>query len=214
VTLKVDPGPGRWLVSGGMLSSGTGSTVTFIARDTPGNAAVSVEVNGLRTGIQFQVIAPSQVHHRAIGQMHKANSQPNAGFCAEVYIGPADVSFNRISWIELEVAANDVGYWAAMTDKGHHPSGPIPATNRVASGLGTFAHFDNIFSGHPGVTTPPFAGSRTWNIQWQYQVGSGSPHNFLVVTQSIVTDAAGVTTATKAGASSSAFALTDPAASC
>ena len=212
VTLKVDPGPGKWLVSGGKLSSGTGAKVTFTAGDKAGRAAVSVEVGGLKTGLQFEVVAPTTVTQVTKRKVHHAVPQPNAGFVADIFIGPADVSFANVNFYELEVMAIDSGYWTAMSDKGHHPAtAPDPGTTTVTARGTKLLYPDNIFSGYPGVTVPPFAGSRTWNIPWQFQVGSGAKHQFATVTQSIVSDAAGTTTASKAGASSTS-AMGDPAA--
>jgi hypothetical protein len=214
VILKVDPGPGKWLVSGGTLSAGTGSTVTFIAGDRAGKGAVSVEVNGLKTSIEFQIIQPSEVHQVTVATKHDAVGQPNAGFLADIYVGPADVSFMNVSFLELEIMATDSGYWTHMTDKGHHPNSKfLSLSGTVVSGKGTKAAAqDNIFSGYPGVNTPPWEGTRTWNIPWQYKVGTGSAHALTTVTQSIVTTADGTTTASKAGASAT-FKLTDGAAS-
>jgi hypothetical protein len=212
VTLKVDPGPGKWLVSGGKLSSGTGTTVTFIAGDRAGKAAVSVEVNGLKTGLQFDIVAPQTVRQVTKRKVHTAVPQPNAGFVADIFIGPADVSFANVNFFELEIAAVDIGYWTAMSDKGHHPSAAADPGTATVTANGTKLLFpDNIFSGFPGVTTPPFAGSRTWNIPWQFQVGTGAKHQFTTVVQSIVSDNAGTTTASKAGATSTS-AMGDPAA--
>jgi hypothetical protein len=213
VTLKVDPGPGKWLVSGGKLSSGSGATVTFIAGDRKGTGSVRVNVGGLEAGVQFDIIEPSEVHQVVVSKEHHAPvpPQPNAGFRAAVYIGPADVSFQFIQIYEQEVNAVTSGYWDAMPDKGHHPAtSPATLTGTVKSGLGTKLQLtDHIFSGYPGVTVPPWKGTMVWSIPWEFQVGSGAKKVFATVTQSIVTDDAGTTTATKAGSAPVTFALTD-----
>ncbi len=217
MTLKVDPGPGKWLVSGGTLSSGSGSTVVFTAKDTAGTAAVSVEVNGQKVGLQFQIVAPSEVHQAKIAEHHVAAGRPNAGFCADVFIGPSDVSFMNIKVREDEVQANDQGYWQLMHDKGHHPAvNPVGMLPTVVAGKGTKVKFpDQIFSGFPPVVspTPSFAGSRTWDIPWFYKVGTGGEHPIATIRQQIVSAADGSATATKAGADAS-FALNAPTVNC
>jgi hypothetical protein len=201
-------------VTGGTLSATSGATVTFTAGDRAANATITVEVNSLKTSIDFQIIAPSEVHQVTVATKHDAVGQPNAGFLADIYIGPADVSFSNISFLELEVMATDSGYWTHMTDKGHHPNPDfLSLSETVVGGKGTKAAAqDNIFSGYPGVNHPPWAGTRTWSIPWQYKVGSGSAQGFATVTQTIVTAADGTTTASKAGASAT-FALTAGTAS-
>lgn len=210
VTLTVAPGPGTWTAAKGTLSAKSGATVTFTAPDRAGSVEVSVTVGAQSAKVDFDVIEPDGVHMDVNGRRHIANGRPNAGIHTDIYISPADVSFANIELRELEVHASTSGHWAAFGNPGHHPNAAWgPMTSTVVSGKGTkFAFMDNALSGETGVLNP-IAGTMSWNIPWQFHVGSGAAKTFATVVQSVVTDSAGATTVSKAGASTT-FNLTDP----
>jgi outer membrane protein OmpA-like peptidoglycan-associated protein len=209
VTLTVAPGPGTWTASKGKLSATGGTTVIFTAPGKPDKVDITVTVNGQEDKVQFDVIAPSDVHMDAHGTRHMANGRPNAGFHADIYLLPADVSFVNVEFLELDAGAAANGHWAPFNGVSHHPGtawGTMTAT--VVASKGTKSNFmDNCLSGDTG-TGEPFAGSLTFSIPWQYRVGSGSGTRFATVVQSVVTSADGTTTISKARASAT-FKLTD-----
>jgi hypothetical protein len=217
VTLKVAPGPGNWLVSGGKLSSGTGSTVTLTARANPGKAAVSVKVGTQTAQIEFDVIKPSTAHQDVRTKQHVQNGLPNAGFFADIYIGPDDVNFGNVSWLEEEIGATAHGYWAganggqSKAGKGHGPNpNPLACTATVVAGKGTkVAAVDHCWSGFvPGAHGPNWTGDMTHAIPWDYVIGS-TKARIAIVPQTVVTAGDGTTTITKATATNTTK-LTDP----
>ena len=88
VTMTVEPGPGTWTASKGTLSAKTGAKIIFTAPGKPDKVDVTVTVNGQEDKVQFEVIAPSDVHMDANGTRHMANGRPNAGFHADIYLLP------------------------------------------------------------------------------------------------------------------------------
>jgi hypothetical protein len=130
---------------------------------------------------------------------------PNAGMTAAVYIGPADVNFVNTTNSEDEVRAKADGCWAEFNGVGHTPNpAPSACSAHVAAGLGTHSPGDDtIQSGwipQPVPANGDWSGTLTFTIPWHWQCGSGAGLIDRVV-QSHVTDAAGATTVSKAGAS-------------
>lgn len=203
VTLEVKPGPGKWTVSGAKLSSKTGSKVTMTAPVRPGSAEVTVDVGGVTKTLKFTVIAPSSVHQDRVSTEHYAVGFPNAGFMAQIYIGPDDVNFSACTFTEDEIGAKASGYWSAFNGEGHHPNAAaLGCTSTVVSGKGTKTQAqDHCYSGYiDDAVLPDWTGQESWTIPWHWQCGSGKG---LIgkITQLVVTDKAGSTTISKAGAS-------------
>jgi hypothetical protein len=203
---------GTWEVKNGKLSATSGAKVVFTAPSTVNHATITVRAGGEEQKVEFDVIAPSSVHMDVNGRRHIANGQPNAGFHAEIYIGPADVSFKNIEFLERDVGAVANGHWASFNGVGHHP-GKAWGTMQdvVASGKGTKSNFmDNCLSGETG-TGKPWKGSYSFSIPWLYRVGSGGGTQFTTVVQTVTTGDDGTTTISKAGASTT-FRIADGAA--
>ena len=211
VTMTVTPGPGKWTATAGKLSTASGSTVTFIAGETAAKATVRVEVGSQAEEVEFTVIQPSTVVQKEVTTQHYKNGLPNAGFFSEFFIGPDDVSFANISTSEAEVGAVASGSWATKNGKGHKPNpDPVPLTKTVVAGKGTKGPVnDHCWSGFvPGATGPDWTGQMSHQIPWSYHIGS-TKGSIKTVEQLVVTDKAGNTTITKAGAKAS-YSLTDP----
>ncbi len=210
VTLKVTPGPGNWQASGAKLSSKSGSKVTLIAPDRPGEVDVTVTVGTQQQTLKFTVIAPSEVHQVRVSTEHYTAAQigipaplPNAGFHADIYLGPDDVNFTACSFLEDEIGAKASGSWAAKNGEGHSPNkSPLGCTNKVVGGLGTkTVAQDHCWSGYvPGLTLTDWTGQSILVIPWHWACGSGRGL-IARVTQKVDTDRAGSTTISKAGAS-------------
>ena len=205
VVLTVTGGPGNWTVSGAKINATTGTTVTMTAPVRPGSAKVEVDVGGTKRSLQFTVIAPSEVHMVVTATEHYDNSYPNAGMHCGVYIGPDDVNFGETTNSEDDIRAKGDGYWSEFSGNGHQPSAAPndcdPAV--VQAGLGTHSPGDDhVWSGYI-VEVPPngdWSGTLTYDIPWHWQCGSGAGLIGRIL-HSQVTDAAGATTISKAGAS-------------
>jgi hypothetical protein len=212
VVLTVTPGPGMWEAPGASLSSRKGNQVTMTAPGRPGEIEVTVKVGDQTTSVKFTVIAPSEVHqsvqagsqqHAAPGDLPDGKPLPNAGFKSDIFIGPDDVSFAYIKWLEREVGATGTGSWSGKSGEGHFPNKtPLGMTKTIVSGKGTKADaFDHCWSGFiPGVPGPDYSGAATWKIPWIYVVGTsrGAIGDAPMI---LNTAADGTTTISKVGAS-------------
>jgi glycosyltransferase involved in cell wall biosynthesis len=206
VTLRVTPGPANWSVTGrGTVSPATGSTVTFTAADRGGTATVTARVGTKRCMITFTVVEPSGIvmrRHPGSGIRHTHN-RPDSGLQTDIYLTPSDVSFQNVQYHEVDVPAVANGVYAPFNGVGHDPHPATISVDGVVAGLGSKANgIDSIYSGDPG-TAPPFApGSITFNIPYEFKVGSGAFKRFATVVQRSTLAADGVTlTSSKAGAS-------------
>ena len=202
VTLTVTPGPGTWTTSAGTLNARSGSTVTLTAPTSPGTVDIAVEAGGQTAKMKFTVIAPSSVHQEVTSTEHLNNHLPNAGFHAQIYLGPDDVSFAEVTFTEDEVGAKAVGSWTAKNGEGHSPNpSPIGCSSVVIAGKGTKTlAVDHCWSGYvPGLTLTDWTGEMSWTIPWNWQCGSS--HGAIArVVQRVVTTKDGATTISKAGA--------------
>lgn len=210
VTLTVNPGPGNWHASGAKLSSKSGAKVTMTAPDRPGDVEVTVQVGDQTETLKFKVIAPSEAHlvvvsteHYTAAQLGVPSPLPQAGFRADIYLGPDDVNFNAVSFIEDEIGAKASGCWRDKNGEGHSPNkSPLGCTSSVTAGRGTkTVAQDHCWSGYvPDLALTDWTGEMSWAIPWHWSCGSGKG---LIdrVTQRVSTDSAGSTTITKAGAS-------------
>ena len=206
VTLTVTPGPGNWHASGAKLSAKTGSKVTMTAPPRPGSVEVTVDVGGTTQTMKFSVVAPSSMSLVFVKSEHYNVGVPNAGFYAQIYLGPDDVNFGDVTFTEDEIGAKTSGSWSGFNGEGHHPNpSPLGCTSTVVSGKGTKTLAqDHCFTGYfPDLKLTDWTGEETWVIPWHWQCGSGSG---LIgrATQRVVTTADGTTTISKAGASFSA----------
>ena len=178
--------------------------MTLTAPERPGTAVVTVDVGGTKATLTFTVIAPNVINMRRVTTTHQANGLPNAGMTTSIYAGPADVNFSHITFREDDVGANASGYWAPFNGIGHQPNpAPLGFSNVVVAGLGTEANAnDNCQSGWIPVNPPltDWTGQLTFNIPWRWQCGSGAGLIARVLHR-VVTDRAGTTTISKAGAS-------------
>jgi hypothetical protein len=132
--------------------------------------------------IIFNVIEPSsvtQVPYPGYGTLHIFN-RPTGGMYTQIYIGPDNVNFYKVSFKEMDVAAicSCPGAFCWDSGNGHGPGGALPLTDTVVAGLGTFAGAgvsDECWSGYdPTVPPAPTAvpGTEIYNIPWLFAVGS------------------------------------------
>lgn len=125
----------------------------------------------------------------------------SVGFIADIYILPADVSFENCSYLEDEAYAVGTGCFEAFcrnNNVGHHPNtSPISIGPPVSDTSGSKVNgFDKIW----------WAGSScdgTWthSIPWRFQVGSGASKVFATIDQVATITRAGGADISKAGAS-------------
>jgi GT2 family glycosyltransferase len=217
IALTFSQNNAAWSLTGpGSLSANSGKTVIFTASATPGTARITANGSSphCTATIQFTIIAPSGVTgRRAPGTaIRHTKDRPDSGFKAEMYLTPDTVSFQFLSFKELDVPAVATGVYAPFNGVGHHPN-PAPITiGPVVPGLGSKMNgIDNIYSGDPGTAAPFAPGAIAFAIPWQFQLQSGGPFvTFATVNQrsALAADAKTLTSA-KAGANVSAQ-ISDP----
>lgn len=206
VVLTVTPGPANWSVVGqGTVSPPTGTTVTFTAADRGGTATIRAQRGTSRCSVVFTVVEPSGVvmqRHPGSGIRHQQN-RPDSGLQTDIYFTPDNVSFQNVLYHELDVPAVATGVYAPFNGVGHSPNPAPLSVNGVVPGLGSKVNgIDNIYSGDPGTPAPFAPGSITFDIPYEFKVGTGAFKRFATVRQQSTLAADGVTlTSSKAGAS-------------
>lgn len=205
LTLTFSSGSATWSVSGGgTLSPASGPTTTFTAPDRTATAVITAQGGGCSCSITFNVVEPSGIVMERVPGTKKNHAQNTAstGFIGQAYIQPADVSFENIQIREQEVNAVGTGcfqQYFASHNVGHNPKPDFSSVSAVEGTNGSKVD---------GQDQVAFSGSKcegtiTWNIPWEFKVGSGDAKVFSTVNQVGTFDAAGSVTAAKAGGSAS-----------
>lgn len=186
----------------GTLSGTSGATVTYTAPDRA-NTVVITATAGSAATITFTIVEPSSVtfKRRPNTLGHHTINHASTGVVADVYIMPANVSFENILVQESDVNAVGTGCFQAFYAS--NPTGHSP--NATPSTVGPP---DNDTSGSkvsvpdlPDCDASKCAGGWSWTIPWNFQVGSGAQKPFgSPVVQAITITAAGDATISKGGA--------------
>lgn len=201
-------GAATWTMSrpepeGGSLSSTSGETVTYTAPERAVNVTITATGSGCTETIQLTIVEPSGVRmERKAGTLgNHTKNRASVGFIADVFILPADVSFEHCSYLESDVRAVGTGcfedYYAEHY-VGHHPAtSPIPIGPPVSDTSGSKVNgFDQI-----AASADSCHGGWTWSIPWLFRVGGGIDKRFTTVDQVVSITAAGAADISKAGAS-------------
>jgi hypothetical protein len=140
---------------------------------------------------------------RRRGGLRHTKDRPDSGMQTEIFFTPADVSFQNIQYHEVDVPAVANGVYAPFNGVGHDPHPATLTVDGVVAGLGSKANaVDNIYSGDPGTPAPFASGSITFNIPYEFKVGTGAFKRFATVIQRSSLAADQVTlVSSKAGAS-------------
>lgn len=202
-------GSAAWTVAGGgTLSATSGATVTYTAPNTAGSVTLTATGGGCSASITFTIVAPKSVRmvkkFTSAARVEHTQSFPDVGMFTNIFLAPDDVNFHRVEFLELEIGCTAVGVYACQNGKGHGPNpNGLGATTHVQAGVGTFMNAsDHVYSGHCGLAyVAPGTGSEHFAIPWRWRVGhSGAFNTLSTVDQRVSCDAAGLCTATKAGA--------------
>jgi hypothetical protein len=209
VTLTHTPGSAAWTTTAGTLSAPSGPSVVLSAPDT----AQTITVTGGTATIQFKVVAPDDVHMDRFGTTgvkHTAN-HADSGIETQPFLLPDNVNFTNVSYRELNVGAtvSNPGPYSCFSNFGHcrKIAGGACAEllmmpDTVVATKGTQAiSADCVYSGDCLQTAPFVAGNITFQIPYEYRVGTGPFRQFKVVPQVSALAADGSTlTSDKAGA--------------
>jgi hypothetical protein len=204
-------GAATWTMSppdpeGGSLSSTSGASVTYTAPDRATSVTITATGGGCTKTITLTIVEPSSIRmERRPGTRgnHTINTA-SVGFIADIYVLPADVSFEHCSYLESEVDAVGTGCFQqfyANNHVGHHPNtSPIPIGPPVSDTSGSKVNgFDKI-----AASGSKCNGGWTWSIPWLFRVGGGTDKQFTTVDQVVAITAAGAADISKAGASNHA----------
>ncbi|MBD2232790.1 eCIS core domain-containing protein [Phormidium tenue] len=213
VNLTHAPGSAAWTTTGGTLSAANGVTVILTAPDT----AQTITVRAGAATLAFTVVAPTSVamdRQPGTGVKHSVN-RADSGIQTRVFLGPDTVNFGRARYRELDVNAIATvpgAYSCFAVGVAHCGAGgsgaPCPdkaLTNTVIAGKGTQSLLgDCAYSGACGGSPPFTPGSITFNIPYEYKVGTGAFRTIATITQvhTLAADASTLTSS-KAGANGS-----------
>jgi hypothetical protein len=204
-------GAAEWEISGeGQLSSTSGATVTFTAPASGGSTTLTATGGGCSASITFTTVEPSSVRmvkrFTSPTRVEHTVNMPNVGIFTNIFLVPSDVNFHRVEWIESEINFIATGLYLCNRPggNGHGPNpNPLGMSTHVQARVGTAAAaFDHIYSGHCGIAwAPGLTGTMHYPIPWRWRVVGTTPLKRLTtVDQRHSVDAAGLCTATKAGA--------------
>jgi hypothetical protein len=206
--LTFSAGSATWTISpagAGTLSATSGPTVTYTAPDRANTVTITATAGATAT-ITLTIVEPNDVKMKqksgTVG--HHTINTASAGVIADVFIFPADVSFENCSYLESDVNAVGTGCFQKYyqdNNVGHNPNpNPLPIGPPDNDTSGSKAPgYDQI-----DCSASKCAGGWTWSIPWSFQVGSGSPKQFKVVDQVITITADGTATVSKVGATNTA----------
>lgn len=209
VGLTVSPGPATWSVGGeGVLSSNSGTSVTFRAGRNPGTVVITAVGAGCSCSITFTVIAPSAVFmgRQPNTPLKHTNGRPDCGFLGQFLLRPDTVSFINLEVREKNSRSTADGFYEPFNNCTHQPEEQTESDwftmNDCIPGQGTPANLnDTIYSGDPG-TGPPFtAGTMVFPIDWEYRVWGGPAQALPHFEQRHQVITAGTCTTTKDGTS-------------
>ena len=118
VDVTCSTGAADWTLSqqSGSLSATNGTTVTYTASMFPGSVTITATANGATASITFTIVAPSGATWVKIGSSESQAMEPGSldiQYEANVFIQPADVSFEHIQVRELQSSATGNGCYAA-----------------------------------------------------------------------------------------------------
>jgi hypothetical protein len=187
------------------MTDGTG---TYTAAASPQSAVLKLEIQagpskGLGPSLSITVIAPNGAYLvRTSGtNIQHVNGTCSAGFKGTSYLLPKNVSFINLEIREGTTAAIATG-WLAASNGDTHPIGSwLSVTNcNLSSGCQLLAT-DTVYNQYPPNygSTMWGNGNFTWNIPWQWHVGTGSATQLTILIHHFVSDATGKGTISKGG---------------
>jgi hypothetical protein len=198
-----------WSTSAGGLAVTSGTTNLFTAPSNAAVATVSATVSGTLISNTFNVFEPTGVVYAIITQTQNivvpgmtipslTNGEAGAQMVLEAFFGPTNVSFYRVSVMEVgENASNLSGYFSQYT-----PSQLAHTTANFWTPLNRQNYYSDLPSGGP--FPPPWSpgGSFGWDIPANWQVtGSGQTNSLAGWNQNFSIDSSGTVTIQKWGRS-------------
>ena len=194
-----------WKTTAGSLSTITNRSTQFTAPSNATSATVTATIPGQPpVGITFNVVAPSGLDYAVITATNNfpngiptlSSGQSGAQMILQAFFAPTNVSFYRVSVMEVGENASDLsGYFSQWTPSQlyHSTAGWVPLNEANA--------YNDYASGGP-FPSPWSSGGFSWNIPANWQVtGSGQTNSMPGWNQVFSIDASGTVTIQKWGCS-------------
>lgn len=206
---------GQWRA--GEKDLGTGQSVEWTAPPTASLVNVVFEPfldspnKNTQASVPMIVMAPNKVDFKKTGDVPVTSpGTAGVGMTLAVTIGPTNVSFGAVEWLEQPGPAEGVsGYFAAYQKTASLAHKPNP--NWLPMGANNDEVQDNAWTKdkpklmHPTENKPRWwAGSYSWNIPNHFRVKGGAAQLIGYVRQTFTMDDHGAITVTKGGASATA----------
>lgn len=175
-----------WSLGGQKADSDVFFASTDIASITAGTIKCSpsamVAIGDKVLALNFEVVEPNGTHliQKAGTVVRHKNGKPSAGFTAEIFVLPSDVSFYRIQIREQTVKGAGWGYYSYLDQREHDLGQWWDVSSTPTSQPNPVTAPDNIYSGDDGSAIPN-PGGFEWKIPWEYKIAGGQPKAFTVV---------------------------------
>lgn len=174
MTFPEDP---WWTASAGSIAPNTGSAVAFTAPSNAAFATLTVNVRDVSLNKAFSVLEPSgydSKHTQITSTDHYSTGQAAAGIHFNVFIAPTDVSFYKVSIMEVgEDGSSISGYFTNWTPQALHHT-----TADHWTSLNEMNEMTDHGYGGPFTFLPWYSGSFTWDIPAKWQIaGSGATNS-------------------------------------
>lgn len=194
------PAEAQWSTTSGGFDTTVGNWVWYTAPSNAGNATVTVDVAGTaKFRIKFKVKEPTGVVRAdIISTNHVPVGWTGAGMHLRPFVGPLDVSFYRVTIMEVGENATSVSGWftnvpvAELSHIGNGADTPIPIMQDNSWDPG----WDWATEPGPGLPVG-YGGGYTWNIPGRWWIGNSQTNNLTGWSQIISMDAAGSITIQK-----------------
>jgi hypothetical protein len=193
----------NWTISAGSLTSTSGPGTWLIAPSNATTTTITASIGRQSVSIPFTVVEPSGVDHVTFrGTDSLSKNVAGAGMYMNVYIAPINVSFYRVSMLEVTNAATSVtGYFTSHWPSPHDTVAgagkwhPIGQDNLVGDGMDHCSYWGS------SLLPPPWSpgGSFTWPIPGEWKIGNGPTNSLSWSDQTFSLNANGTMTITKFG---------------
>lgn len=189
---------------------------TFKAGDTGEHVTLSLknaDTNQVITRKKFEIVEPTdKTFMKKASNIAHTHGQPDVGFKGEIYLRPKKVSFAGIRIRENTVAGIGTGYYLAWNGIAHPITAglgiPVAVPTSASEGSKALGQ-DTVYSGYfPGKAVE--RGEFTWNIPWEFKVGTGPWKQYTIATHHQHVNKHGKTTIGKKGAGPFSKRLNEP----
>lgn len=187
--------------SGDGTLNGSTSPATLTAGAEAGTVTVSTGARGkicTANSLTFDVVSPSATLYYRTGGIAHSYSFADIGIKSNIYLSPDTVSFQNLSWEEVQAYYSANGTWACLQGLGHNPGGQTTVGTDVIGYGSQVNATDTAYSGNCSGVSQFQNSTETVNIPTQYMLTSGSSwYQIGTVAQTATDTTAGALSMTK-----------------